>query len=53
MEMRIYRPPQEDMTFSVAEDQVGQGICQMLGEVIKAIRAFDTVRTFGFHSLRG
>ena len=41
------------MTFSVAEDQVDQGVSQTLGEVIKAIRTFDTVRTFGFHSRQG
>ncbi len=51
--MKVYRPPQEDLTMCVAEDAANRDVSQALDETLKTIRTFHTTRTFDFHSLDG
>ena len=51
--LKIYRPPQEDMTMAVAEDEVPPDVPGILNKLLATLALSDTVRIFGFHSLQG
>jgi hypothetical protein len=52
-ELKVYRPPQEDMTISIAESEVKSDVPERLDALLQAISVSNTVRTFSFTSLEG
>jgi hypothetical protein len=52
-ELKVYRPPQEDMTISIAESEVKSDVPERLDALLQAISVSNTVRTFSFNSLEG
>ncbi|KAI9830537.1 MAG: hypothetical protein M1819_005495 [Sarea resinae] len=51
-EIKLLKPPQEDLTMVIAENQVSKQLPDALDELLKTAANSSTVRTYDFHSLR-
>ncbi|KAI9800502.1 MAG: hypothetical protein M1825_004050 [Sarcosagium campestre] len=52
-ELKVLRIPQDDLTISVAEGQVSPDVPDALNELLRVASTSETVRKFGFHTLKG
>jgi hypothetical protein len=52
-EVKLLRPPQEDLTCSIEGSQVEPSIPEALSELLRLVTASQTVRCFSFHNLKG
>lgn len=52
-DIQLYRPPQEDMTITIAGDHVAKDIPENINNLLQLIGTSDSVRSLGFESLQG
>ena len=52
-EVKLLRPPQEDMTMSIESKHVDPSIPEALAELLRLVTSMHTIRTYSFHNLKG